>query len=41
MSFIEVRHLRKEYANVVPLKDVNATIDRGEVICFFSALLGL
>lgn len=32
MSFIEVRHLRKEYANVVPLKDVNATIDRGEVI---------
>lgn len=32
MSFIEVQHLRKEYPNVVPLKDVNATIERGEVI---------
>lgn len=32
MSLIEVRHLRKEYPNVVPLKDVNATIDAGEVI---------
>ena len=32
MSLIEVRHLRKEYANVTPLKDVNATVDEGEVI---------
>ena len=32
MSLIEVRHLRKEYPNVTPLKDVNVTIDRGEVI---------
>lgn len=32
MSLIEVRHLRKEYSGVVPLKDVNATVDEGEVI---------
>lgn len=32
MSLIEVRHLRKEYPNITPLKDVNATIDKGEVI---------
>lgn len=32
MSLIEVKHLRKEYAGVTPLKDVNVTIDRGEVI---------
>ena len=32
MSLIEIRHLRKEYANVVPLKDVNATIEEGEVV---------
>ena len=32
MSLIEVRHLRKEYPNVIPLKDVNVTIERGEVI---------
>ena len=32
MSLIEVKHLRKEYDNVVPLKDVNATVDEGEVI---------
>ena len=32
MSLIEVRHLRKEYPGVVPLKDVNATVDEGEVI---------
>ncbi len=32
MSLIEVKHLRKEYSNVTPLKDVNATVDRGEVI---------
>ena len=32
MSLIEVRHLRKEYPGVTPLKDVNVTIDRGEVI---------
>ena len=32
MSIIEVKHLRKEYPNVTPLKDVNAYVDRGEVI---------
>ena len=32
MSLIEVKHLRKEYPNATPLKDVNAYVDRGEVI---------
>ena len=32
MSLIEVRHLRKEYDNVTPLRDVNATVEAGEVI---------
>ena len=32
MSIIEVSHLRKEYPNATPLKDVNATVDTGEVI---------
>ena len=32
MSIIEVSHLRKEYPNATPLKDVNATVERGEVI---------
>ncbi len=32
MSLIEVRHLRKEYPGVVPLKDVNATVDEGEIV---------
>ncbi len=32
MSLIEVKHLRKEYPDAVPLKDVNATVERGEVI---------
>ena len=29
---ISIQHLRKEYADAVPLKDVNATIQKGEVI---------
>ncbi|MBR3318614.1 MAG: amino acid ABC transporter ATP-binding protein [Atopobiaceae bacterium] len=29
---MEVQHLRKEYPGVVPLKEVNASIERGEVI---------
>lgn len=29
---IEVRHLKKSYPGITPLKDVNATIERGEVI---------
>ena len=29
---IEIRHLRKEYDNVTPLKDVNMTINDGDVI---------
>lgn len=32
MSIIEVSHLRKEYPNATPLKDVNAKVERGEVI---------
>ena len=32
MSLIEVRHLREEYPNVTPLRDVNAHVDEGEVI---------
>ena len=32
MSFIEVSHLRKEYPGVTPLRDVNAVVERGEVI---------
>lgn len=32
MSFIKIEHLRKEYANVTPLKDVNAVINKGDVI---------
>ena len=29
---IEVRHLRKEYPNVIPLTDVNTSISKGEEI---------
>ena len=29
---ITIKNLRKEYANVTPLKDVNVTINRGDVI---------
>ena len=29
---ISIRHLRKEYPGVTPLKDVSAEIGRGEVI---------
>ena len=32
MSLIEIRHLRKEYPNAVPLADVSVDIDAGEVI---------
>ena len=32
MSIIEVKHLRKEYPGIVPLKDVNAKVEEGEVI---------
>ena len=32
MSLIEIKGLRKEYADVVPLKDVNVNIEAGEVI---------
>ena len=32
MSLIEVSHLRKEYSGVTPLRDVNAVVERGEVI---------
>ena len=29
---IELIHLRKEYAGITPLKDVNAVIQKGEII---------
>ena len=32
MSLIEIKHLRKEYDNAIPLKDVNATVEEGEVV---------
>ena len=32
MSMLKIEHLRKEYPNVTPLKDVNAEINRGDVI---------
>ena len=32
MSIIEISHLRKEYPNATPLKDVNAKVERGEVV---------
>ena len=32
MSLIEIKNLRKEYPNAVPLKDVTVNIDAGEVI---------
>ena len=32
MSMIKIEHLRKEYPNVTPLKDVCAEINKGDVI---------
>ena len=32
MSLIEIRHLRKEYPEAVPLQDVSVDIDQGEVV---------
>ena len=32
MSMIKIEHLRKEYPNVIPLKDLNAEINKGDVI---------
>lgn len=32
MSLISVRHMRKEYPNIVPLKDISAEIGKGDVI---------
>ena len=32
MSMIKIEHLRKEYPNVTPLKDVCADINKGDVI---------
>ena len=32
MSLIEIKHLRKEYPDVVPLKDVNVNIEEGEIV---------
>jgi polar amino acid transport system ATP-binding protein len=32
VSLIQIKHLRKEYQGVTPLRDVNATIEKGEVV---------
>lgn len=32
MNYISIRHLRKEYSNAIPLKDISCDIERGEVI---------
>ena len=32
MSMVKIEHLRKEFPNVTPLKDVNAEINKGDVI---------
>ena len=32
MSLIEITHLRKEYPGATPLKDVNAVVEKGDVI---------
>ena len=32
MSMIKIEHLRKEYPNVTPLKDVSGEINKGDVI---------
>ncbi len=32
MSLLEIRHLSKSYDNAVPLKDINAVIEKGDVI---------
>lgn len=32
MSMIKIEHLRKEYPNVTPLKDVNTEINKGDII---------
>ncbi len=32
MSLIEVRHLRKEFPDAVPVKDMNVTIGKGEIV---------
>ncbi len=32
MSMITVEHLRKEYPGIVPIKDINTTINKGDVI---------
>jgi polar amino acid transport system ATP-binding protein len=32
MSLIKIEHLRKEYPNVTPLKDVSVEINKGDVI---------
>ena len=32
MSMISIRHLRKEYTEATPLQDINAEIEKGEVI---------
>ncbi len=33
MSFIEIKDLRKEYADVTPLNGINFSVERGDVVC--------
>lgn len=37
MSFIDVRHLRKEYGESIPLTDLNVEIGKGEVVSVIGA----
>ena len=30
MSLIEIKNLRKEYSDIIPLKDVTVSIEKGE-----------
>ena len=39
MSMIKIEHLRKEYPNVTPLKDVSVEINKGDVMISWSATL--
>lgn len=38
---ITVKHLRKEFANATPLKDVNCTIERSRSFDFYALMAGL
>ena len=37
MSVIEIEHLRKSFGNHEVLKDIDFTVDKGEVICIIGS----